>query len=416
MRPGFAVIDDAACRPVVEGVRWLAMRRYLVAFASVLVGVGFTVPYAVLQFRDLPPRPRPAANQPVQDVTFQELIVVVECCVVFYAITYYAGRKIYAALARQDNLAELQRFSGGHMALLHSLAGTFMVASPWLAGPVANPLATCVSVSIGVALLFSVLLHLVGWVRSEYVSSSVRASSVCPWCETVTTDLKRYEVVQWCFFFLAFVQIRPVIYAACPTCMRRILWRRCLVNVLPANLLWPFWVLPRTLIPVPRLLYPRPIAGWRGHGRAKPLISTDAIVAEVRQARETLAKRFNYDLRAMIEEREGTAGGRHTQDGILSRQARRQAANPPSAGSGGRTCRSPAGAAVLVCRRQMRRRRLGQHRLGGDGRRQLGQLLGNLDAVDRALRRGRIQSVIGAHRKGAPYGIECSRSVRQPGA
>ncbi len=242
----------------------MAMRRYLVAFASVLVGVALTVPYAVLQFRDLPPRPRRAANQPVQDLTFRELVVVVECCVVFYAITYYAGRKIYAALARQDDLAELQRFSGGHMALLHSFAGTFMVASPWLAGPVANPLATCVSVSIGVALLFSVLLHLAGWVRSEWVSSSARASSVCPRCETVTTDLKRYEVVQWCFFFLAFVQIRPVVYAACPTCMRRILWRRCFMNILPANLLWPFWVLPRTLIQFFASYIPGPSRGGGG--------------------------------------------------------------------------------------------------------------------------------------------------------
>jgi hypothetical protein len=39
-------------------------------------------------------------------------------------------------------------------------------------------------------------------------------------------------------------------------------------------------------------------------------MSTDTIVAEVRQAREALAQRFNYDLRAMIEDaRERQAAG-----------------------------------------------------------------------------------------------------------
>jgi hypothetical protein len=43
-------------------------------------------------------------------------------------------------------------------------------------------------------------------------------------------------------------------------------------------------------------------------------MATDAVVAEVRQARETLAKRFNYDLRAMIEDAKArqAAGTRKT--------------------------------------------------------------------------------------------------------
>ena len=41
-------------------------------------------------------------------------------------------------------------------------------------------------------------------------------------------------------------------------------------------------------------------------------MATDSIVAEVRQARDALAKRFNYDLRAMIEDarQRQAAGGR----------------------------------------------------------------------------------------------------------
>jgi hypothetical protein len=41
-------------------------------------------------------------------------------------------------------------------------------------------------------------------------------------------------------------------------------------------------------------------------------MATDSIVAEVRQARDALAKRFNYDLRAMIQDakQRQAAGGR----------------------------------------------------------------------------------------------------------
>jgi hypothetical protein len=41
-------------------------------------------------------------------------------------------------------------------------------------------------------------------------------------------------------------------------------------------------------------------------------MATDTIIAEVRQAREELAKRFNYDLRAMIQDarKRQVAGGR----------------------------------------------------------------------------------------------------------
>jgi hypothetical protein len=100
-------------------------------------------------------------------MTPQELIVVAECCAVFYAITYFVGGRIYAALAERKDLAELQAFSGGHMALLHSLAGTFMVVYPWLERPAGNPLTTCISVAIGLVMLCSVLFHIVRRVQAK---------------------------------------------------------------------------------------------------------------------------------------------------------------------------------------------------------------------------------------------------------
>ena len=43
-------------------------------------------------------------------------------------------------------------------------------------------------------------------------------------------------------------------------------------------------------------------------------MATDSIIAEIRQARDALAKRFNYDLRAMIEDarQRQAASGRKT--------------------------------------------------------------------------------------------------------
>jgi hypothetical protein len=73
---------------------------------------------------------------------------------------------------------------------------------------------------------------------------------VCPVCGTVTDGLKCREVVVGCIFVIAFVQIRTAVYVACPACIRRIVWRCCFKNILPANLLWPFYILPRTLIQV----------------------------------------------------------------------------------------------------------------------------------------------------------------------
>jgi len=63
-------------------------------------------------------------------------------------------------------------------------------------------------------------------------------------------------------------------------------------------------------------------------------MSTDSIVAEVRQAREALAQRFHYDLRAMIEDaRERQAVGRRQVVSFPPKPARKPAAPiPPDQG------------------------------------------------------------------------------------
>ncbi len=60
-------------------------------------------------------------------------------------------------------------------------------------------------------------------------------------------------------------------------------------------------------------------------------MTTDAVIAQVRETREELTKRFNYDLRAMIEDarKRQAVGGRK----VVSFPPRRPTWNQPSSTS-----------------------------------------------------------------------------------
>lgn len=151
------------------------MKRYLVAFASALVGVALTVPYAVLNFREPPPIAPKVANGPPREMTLQEMLFISECCVVFYAGTYFAGKRIYAAIGTQEDIRDIRQFSGGHMRLLHCFAGAFMVASFW--APIANrnPWARCLSLAVGLMLLASGAWEIAGWLIAKIRKHSPEA-------------------------------------------------------------------------------------------------------------------------------------------------------------------------------------------------------------------------------------------------
>ena len=148
------------------------MKRYLIAFASALVGVALTVPYAALNFRDLPPIAPKVANGPPPQMTLQEMLFVSECCIVFYAVTYFVGKRIYAVFGTQEDLRDIQQFLGGHMRLLHSFAGAFMVASFWVPIGNQNPWAKCLSLTVGLMLLTSGVWGIVGWARTKLARRS----------------------------------------------------------------------------------------------------------------------------------------------------------------------------------------------------------------------------------------------------
>ena len=83
----------------------------------------------------------------------------------------------------------------------------------------------------------------------------------CPVCSRLTDSLKQYRYVTWCVFFLAGAVWQGVVCRACPVCMRQLLWRRCLVNAVPAHLVWLVGLLPWALCLI--------AASYRtGHSRA----------------------------------------------------------------------------------------------------------------------------------------------------
>jgi hypothetical protein len=66
----------------------------------------------------------------------------------------------------------------------------------------------------------------------------------CPRCNQMTTSMKSYTMVQFLLFIWFFAFWRRQTVTCCPSCMRNELMMKTLINLVPANLLWLFLVLP----------------------------------------------------------------------------------------------------------------------------------------------------------------------------
>jgi hypothetical protein len=81
--------------------------------------------------------------------------------------------------------------------------------------------------------------------RGEWINHQ---SLLCPTCHGPTQSLKRYHFLKWCLFIGIAVFYQRETHTACPACMRRYLWKRSLMNAIPANIIWLFGLLPLTII------------------------------------------------------------------------------------------------------------------------------------------------------------------------
>ena len=69
----------------------------------------------------------------------------------------------------------------------------------------------------------------------------------CPNCRELTDSLKQYRYVDWCVYFLVGAIAQPVVYRACPVCMRKFVWRRCMRTARTAHVAWLSGLLPWAL-------------------------------------------------------------------------------------------------------------------------------------------------------------------------
>ena len=66
----------------------------------------------------------------------------------------------------------------------------------------------------------------------------------CPKCQQPTASLKHYTMIRYLVFVWFFAFWGRKTETACPGCMRKELALSTLINLLPANILWPFIILP----------------------------------------------------------------------------------------------------------------------------------------------------------------------------
>src|SRR5215831_15103377 len=66
----------------------------------------------------------------------------------------------------------------------------------------------------------------------------------CPHCGQPTDSLKQYRFISWVVFYVIDAAYQLTYYRACPVCMRKLIARRAVWNLIPANLLWFVLVMP----------------------------------------------------------------------------------------------------------------------------------------------------------------------------
>ena len=146
-------------------------RRYLVAFASVLLGIAASVTVAVLEVRDRPPPVRLPHGRQAQDP--EETRMIFEWCVVFYATTYCSGQLIYKLLGSSKQSKVVAQLAGWHLPILHLVGGFFLLVPLIrdLNGGHNGRLVSVVDTFIGSVLILSALIQLLQkWRLSRRVS------------------------------------------------------------------------------------------------------------------------------------------------------------------------------------------------------------------------------------------------------
>lgn len=102
-------------------------RRQAVAIAAGMTGFGAAAAFMIASIATMPPPIPPAqpGREPFGDAKDQ---IVMETCVILFAVSYTVGKLIYQWLDDEANLAMLSSWSRWHLLLLHALAATMLLA------------------------------------------------------------------------------------------------------------------------------------------------------------------------------------------------------------------------------------------------------------------------------------------------
>jgi hypothetical protein len=74
---------------------------------------------------------------------------------------------------------------------------------------------------------------------------------VCPHCHQPSDSIKRLQI--WMVIYLLIgISIQRRTVTACQSCMREQIGKNAAINILSANILWPFIILPHSLIQLSR--------------------------------------------------------------------------------------------------------------------------------------------------------------------
>mgnify|MGYP003309843602 CR=1 len=71
----------------------------------------------------------------------------------------------------------------------------------------------------------------------------------CPECGRVSDSIKRYEMPHYFLCLYVFATWKNIEFTCCPHCMRKHILIKCFTyNILAANIVWPFYILPWGII------------------------------------------------------------------------------------------------------------------------------------------------------------------------
>lgn len=219
--------------------------QIFVTVISAIVGMSACAGYLFVFRNDL--ARLPAGAPPAIFSLAQQRFM--ESFVILLTAAGTTGTFLYRVFKLERHAHIVQQSLGTHASAVKLVCAVAMLASVAIRAHPHRGIPPSEILPIGVAVML-IASAVVSWLRTQLPAPDAELDLIeCPCCKVPSDSLKDFEVFNWCIFF-GFLLTRSENVVACPKCMRSTLWRRCFKNIATANLAWPLWVLPRTLLQI----------------------------------------------------------------------------------------------------------------------------------------------------------------------